>query len=70
MQTRSLSADYYYKLYGKKIYNRYRSNALKRFGRDFFNEENNFGAPIMPKRRKKEQPTFWEFVQFVLDAER
>jgi hypothetical protein len=44
----------------------YRKKAIEKFGKDFFNEKNHFGAPVPPKgTRIKELPTFWEFVQFV-----
>lgn len=62
-----MERDFYYKLYGKKIVEKYRDRAKKRFGDDHFDEDHHFGAPIKPKRmRSWKQPIFWEFVQFVL----
>lgn len=60
--------DYYYKLYGKKIVERFRSRAFDALGYEFFDESNNFGAPVVAKdfRLTAELPTFWEFVQFII----
>jgi hypothetical protein len=44
----------------------YRAQALKKFGAEFFSEKNHFGAPVTPKGlRRRELPTFWEFVQYI-----
>ena len=46
--------------------NDYRKSALKKFGSKFFEEKNNFGAPMPPKGPRTAQlPTFWEFVQYL-----
>lgn len=37
--------DFYYKVYGKKIVERYRKAALAKFGENFFSAENNYGSP-------------------------
>jgi hypothetical protein len=66
-------SDYYYKLYGEKIYSRYRAKALAKFGKEFFDPANNFGTPVAPTPRNRRayiNPIFWEFVQFVRDAKR
>ena len=61
-----LQEDFYYHTYGKKMVEKYRKMALKKFGESFFEEKNNFGAPVPPKGlRIKELPTFWEFIQFI-----
>jgi hypothetical protein len=59
--------NFYYTRYGKVIVAKYRSEAIKRFGANFFNEANNFGSPVNVTRgrRTADLPTFWEFVQFV-----
>ncbi len=60
--------------YGKLIVSRYRRDAVKRFGKTFFAEINNYGTPLpVPKERGKrnsKMPTFWEFAQFVIDSKR
>ena len=61
---------YFHSKYGEDIVRRFRPAAIKKFGSDFFGKENNFGAPIKPDSRRKEQPIFWEFVQSILTAEK
>jgi hypothetical protein len=61
--------DFYYKKYGEKIVNTYRKRALEKFGAEFFSEKNYFGCPVPPKGlRRKDMPTFWEFVQYIRNA--
>jgi len=49
--------------------NTYRKRALEKFGAEFFSEKNYFGCPVPPKGlRRKEMPTFWEFVQYIRNA--
>jgi hypothetical protein len=49
--------------------NTYRKRALEKFGAEFFSEKNYFGCPVPPKGlRRKDMPTFWEFVQFIRNA--
>ena len=45
----------------------HRARAKKRFGEAFFSKANHFGTPIfnMNVDRTVDQPTFWEFVQYV-----
>ena len=71
LHSKTLVQDYYYKLVGKSITQKYRAGALRVFGEDFFSKENNYGAllPVVGKlKRVPELPTFWEFVQDVLDT--
>ncbi len=60
--------------YGSDMVNAYRRAATARFGADFFSARNNFGTPLAVSKergkRMKTMPTFWEFVQFILDTER
>ena len=65
--------DFYYKSYGKKIVAKYRHQALKVFGDEFFSAENNYGAPLPVadgRRPTSDLPIFWEFVQYVIEARR
>lgn len=67
MHTPDVEDDFYFQVFGKKIVKQFRDEALKRFGVDFFSPGNHLGAPVAPKRpRSVRQPTFWEFVQFIL----
>jgi len=65
-----LEKDWYYQQYGKKIVSAYRKLAISKFGQDFFTEKQNFGAPFPVSRswRSEKQPTWWEFVHFLLDS--
>ena len=47
----------------------HRERAKKRFGEAFFSKANHFGTPIfnMNVDRTLDQPTFWEFVQYVME---
>ncbi len=51
---------HYYDTYGSQIVRKYRERALKRFGQEFLSQ-------TFDIERGKAMPTFWEFVQFVLD---
>ena len=48
-----------------------RQEAMARFGPEFFSQSNNFGTPLPVEGGKRFDwlPTFWEFVQFILDTE-
>lgn len=64
-----LRNDYFFKLYGQSMVARYRQRAIKKFGSDYFSQENYFGAPLpVIGQRSPDQPIFWEFVQFFLDS--
>ena len=58
---------YYYKRHGRAIVAKYREEAKRRFGEEFFSAANNFGSPIKNTvgKRTEQLPTFWEFVQYV-----
>lgn len=61
--------DFYYKRYGKAIVSQFRKKALDKFGSDFFNSTNNYGAPIAVDwqlRPSSQMPIFWEFVQYII----
>ena len=47
--------DFYLKTYGRRIRNKYRPLAIKKFGKEFFSSENNFGAgmKILKGKRNK-----------------
>lgn len=60
--------DWYQKLYGRKIVSKYRQQAIDKFSKNFFSAENNFGSPVPVKSRTKDYPSWWEFVQFVIDT--
>ena len=64
----SLQQDNYYLKYGRKIVSRYRAAAGEKFGQDFLSEKNNFGSPVPVQARRPELPTWWEFVQWILDS--
>ena len=71
--TDSYLKDFYYKSYGKKIVQKYRPAALKKFGDEFFSQENNYGAPLPVaegRRPTADLPIFWEFVQYVIESRR
>ena len=58
---------------GWKIVERFREQAITRFGNDFFLGSKGYGAPLpIPEGRKRTDslPIFWEFVQYVLDLAR
>ena len=59
--------DYYFNKFGRGIFQRYRSQAIQRFGDEHFAEGNNFGAVLKPAEghRTKHYPIFWEFVQWL-----
>lgn len=61
---------WFQKLYGQPFVSKYRQQAVKVLGIDFFNETNNFGTVMnVPKngRRSSQLPSFWEFAQSVID---
>ena len=61
---------WFQKLYGQPFVSKYRQQAVKILGIDFFNETNNFGAVMnVPNngRRSSNLPSFWEFAQSVID---
>lgn len=62
----NLEADFYYKIYGKKIVKRFRKAAIEKFGENYFSEENHFGSLLPRKKRTADLPIFWEFVQYVI----
>jgi len=66
----TLNNNWYYKQYGRKIVSTYRKRAIKKFGNGFFSERNNFGAPLPVNRtwRSSAYPSWWEFVQYILDT--
>ena len=64
----SLSQDRYYNLYGRKIVSRYRAAAIEKFGQDYFSADNNYGAPVHVEGRREELPSWWEFVQWIIDT--
>jgi len=63
----SVDLGYYYKRHGKAMVAKYRREARRRFGEDFFSADNNFGSPVKNSRGKRVEglPVFWEFVQYV-----
>lgn len=64
----SLTKQWYYQKYGKKIVATHRKAAEMRFGPDFFSEKSKYGAPynISNGWRSAQLPSWWEFVQFIL----
>lgn len=68
----SLAQDYYYKMHGREITRKYRAGASQHLGPDFLSKANHYGAlvPVTGRlRRVPELPTFWEFVQDVLNTD-
>jgi len=60
----------FYQRYGKEIVRKYRPYAIAKFGMDFFSKERNFGAPFPVEGfRYRQMPTFWEFIQFLIDED-
>ena len=52
---------------GPLMVKEFRSQALARFGQEFFSKENNYGALYKVKtHRVYELPIFWEFVQWII----
>jgi len=64
----TLSNNWYYKKYSRKIVAAYRKRAINKFGKSFFSKENNYGAPLPVKRtwRNEKLPSWWEFVQYII----
>ena len=67
-QINKVDREFYYRTYGKKIVLKFRKEAIKKFGKDFFSAANNYGAllPVKYKRDSDVYPMFWEFVQYVI----
>lgn len=63
-----LDNDWYYQTYGKEMVARQREGAIVRFGQEYFNKRNNFGAveAHTTHGRVAELPSWWEFVQYLL----
>lgn len=70
LHSKTLEDDYYYNELGKHIVGMYRTQAINKYGQEYFSEDNNYGA-ILPVSgdlvRKPELPIFWEFVQAIID---
>lgn len=68
LQNCTMENNWYFNQYGKNMVSQYRQQAVKKFGKDFFEEKNNFGAPlpVMRSWRSSSLPSWWEFVQYVL----
>ena len=61
---------WYHQHYGEHFVKRYRQQAIKVLGNNFFNETNNFGTLTDVKdnlRPTSEYASFWEFAQSVID---
>ena len=48
---------------------KYRKKYLDKFGPASLSKENNYGAIFPVKNRKPEFPTFWEFIQWIINDE-
>ena len=67
-----IEEDSYYQKFGQRIVTTYRQRSYERFGMDYFNESNHYGAALpvaYNQRPSAELPTFWEFIQFILESE-
>jgi len=66
----TLSSNWYYKQYGYKIVSQYRKQARAKFGEQFFEKKNNYGAPFPVNRswRDEHYPSWWEFIQYLLNT--
>ena len=55
--------------HGRAMVARYRDEARRRFGDNFFSAGNNFGSPMKSVRRVRREgmPIFWEFVKYVIN---
>jgi len=48
---------------------KYRKLAINKFGNSFFSKENNYGSPFYVEKRYNERlPSWWEFIQHVLNT--
>lgn len=62
--------SWYHPHFGKYFVQKYRRQAIKVLGKDFFNQTNNFGTVTnVPQNRRpsSEFASFWEFAQAVID---
>ena len=64
----SLTQDRYYNLYGRQIVRRYRPAAIEKFGQEYFSASSHYGAPVYVEGRTEELPSWWEFVQWIIDT--
>jgi len=66
----TLRTNWYYNQYGIKIVSQWRGKAENKFGREYFDKKNNFGAPYPVNRswRDIHYPSWWEFVQYLLQT--
>ena len=64
----SLHQDRYFTLYGRTIVSRYRDQAVAKFGEDFFSSDHHYGAPVEVTGRGPELPSWWEFVQWIIET--
>ena len=70
LERNNLEEPFYYEKYGKHFVKKYRKEAIKVLGDEYFSEQYNFGTPIkVPDNRRPnaDLPTFWEFAQAVID---
>lgn len=67
---RRLEEPFYYDNFGKYFVDKYREQAIKELGIEYFNKENNFGTPLKVMnngRPNADLPSFWEFAQSIID---
>ena len=67
---RYLEEPYYYENFGRHFVDKYRTQAIKELGIEYFNKENNFGTPMKVlnnRRPNADLPSFWEFAQAIID---
>ena len=70
---RNLEDPYYYDNFGRHFVDKYRTQAIKELGIEYFDEGNNFGTPMKVlnnRRPNADLPSFWEFVQAIIDRYR
>ena len=60
--------DRYYNLYGRRIVASYREAAVASLGPAFFSAARHHGAPVAVAGRSAQLPSWWEFVQWLLDT--
>ena len=63
-----LVQDRYYNLYGRRIVASYREAAVASLGPAFFSAARHHGAPVAVAGRSAQLPSWWEFVQWLLDT--
>ncbi len=51
--TVEVTNNYFYKTYGKHMVTMFRKRAVERFGREFFERGNQFGAPVKVEKGYK-----------------